>query len=124
MLYSHIGIPTTKKRYNEELVEGQGFSYYTTPYAANKWHVMWHRFPKNNGLPQTLTQLPHIAFDVQDLDKEIEEKKVLLSPYEPLPGYRVAIIEDGGFPIEVIETKLNEEEISALEQEVFDQNRS
>lgn len=123
MKYNHIGIPTDQKHDNEELVEGQGFRYYSTPYAANKWHVMWHRFPENHGLPELLTQVPHVAFTVDDLDLEIEGKKVLIGPYEPIEGYRVAIINDGGMAIELIESDLSDEEISKREQEVFDQNK-
>lgn len=36
---------------------------------------------------------------------------VLMGPYEPVPGFRVAIIEDGGCPIELIETILLDEEL-------------
>ena len=115
MKYSHIGVPTTEKREDEKLVEGHGFRYYKTPYAANKWHIMWHRFPEDHGLPEILTRLPHIAFEVEDLEKEIEGKEVLFGPYEPIKGYRVAMIVDGDFPVELIETQLTEEEISALE---------
>jgi len=36
---------------------------------------------------------------------------VLLGPYEPIEGFRVAIIEDGGMPIELIQTLLTDDEI-------------
>lgn len=39
--------------------------------------------------------------------------RLLLGPYEPIPGFRVAIIEDGGVPIGMIETRLSDEEIWA-----------
>jgi hypothetical protein len=38
-------------------------------------------------------------------------KKVILGTYEPLAGYRVAAIEDGGIAIELVETNLSEDEI-------------
>lgn len=117
MEYNHYGIPTDEIMENEAYVEVGGFKFYTTPFEANKFHIMWHRMEEGHGLPDLLTKVPHIAFTVDDLDKEIEGKKVILGPYSPLEGYRVAIIDEGGVPIEFIETKLSDEEVSRLEQE-------
>ena len=39
------------------------------------------------------------------------ECKLLLEPYEPIAGYRVAIIEDGGIPVELVQTTLTDDEI-------------
>src|SRR5215207_2504511 len=102
------------------LVETQGFKFYSTPFEANKWHIQWHRFPEGHGLPELLTQVPHIAFQVDDLDKEIQNVRILFGPYSPLAGYRVVMIEEQGVPIELVETKLTNEELSELEQKEFD----
>lgn len=67
--YHHYGIPTTEKRSDETLVETQGFKFYSTPFEGNKWHIQWHRFPEGHGLPELITQVPHIAFQVDDLNK-------------------------------------------------------
>lgn len=123
MQYDHYGIPTEEKRADEAYVEVSGFKFYTTPYEANKYHIMWHRFEEGHGLPELLTKVPHIAFTVDDLDKEIEGKKVILGPYYPLEGYRVAIIDQDGVPIEFIETKLTESEVSELEKESIERSK-
>lgn len=115
--YHHYGIPTTEKRDDESLVEVQGFKFYSTPFEANQWHIQWHRFPEGHGLPELVTRVPHIAFQVEDLDKEIEGCKVLYGPYTPLEGYRVAMIEEQGVPIELVETSLSNEQLAVLEQE-------
>lgn len=117
--YHHYGIPTSESREDETLVEIEGFKFYSTPFEANKWHIQWHRFPEGHGLPELVTQVPHIAFEVEDLEKEIAGCKVLFGPYEPLKGYRVAMIEEQGVPIELVETSLSDEELSRLEQEKF-----
>ena len=52
---------------------------------------------------------------VDDLDREIKGAKILFGPYSPLPGYRVAMIEEQGVPIELVETNLTDEELSLLE---------
>jgi hypothetical protein len=114
--YHHYGIPTEQKRDDESLVQVDGFKFYSTPFEGNKWHIQWHRFPEGHGLPELVTQVPHIAFQVDDLDAEIKGCKVLFGPYSPLKGYRVAMIEEQGVPIELVETKLSVEELAILEQ--------
>ena len=117
--YHHYGIPTDESRDDETLVETSGFKFYSTPFEGNQWHIQWHRFPEGHGLPDLVTKVPHIAFQVENLDKEIEGAKILFGPYSPLEGFRVAMIEEQGVPIELIETALTDEELSQLEQEKF-----
>lgn len=38
-------------------------------------------------------------------------------PYSPLEGCRVAMIEEHGIPVELVETALSDQELSVLEQE-------
>lgn len=121
--YHHYGIPTQEMRPDETLVETQGFKFYSTPFEGNKWHIQWHRFPEGHGLPDLVTQVPHIAFQVDDLDREIEGAKILFGPYSPLEGYRVAMIEEQGVPIELVETKLTDEQLAELEQKEFKRRR-
>ena len=47
----------------------------------------------------------YIAFQADDLDKEIQNAKILFGSYNPLEGYRVAMIEEQGVPIELVETR-------------------
>ena len=54
---------------------------------------------------------PHVAFQVDDLEAAVADELLLLGPYEPFSGFRVAIIEDEGVPIELIETALSDEEV-------------
>ncbi len=118
-VYHHYGIPTTEKRPDETLTKTDGFKFYSTPFEANKYHIQWHRFPEGHGLPELITQVPHIAFQVDNLDLEIKGAKILFGPYSPLEGFRVAMIEEQGVPIELVETKLTSEELALLEQEKF-----
>ncbi|MDN3507314.1 MAG: hypothetical protein P0S94_00155 [Simkaniaceae bacterium] len=114
--YHHYGIPTTEKKEGETLVETHDFKFFSTPFEANKWNIQWHRFPKDHGLPELVTQVPHIGFHVDNLDAELKGAKILFGPYEPLTGYRTAMIEEHGVPIELIETSLTNEQLSALEK--------
>lgn len=66
---------------------------------------------QSSPLHPLIRTMPHAAFKIADLDASIRGKDVLLGPYEPIPNFRVAIIEDGGFPVELIQTTLTEEEL-------------
>ena len=55
--------------------------------------------------------LPHVAFKVNSLSAAIEGEEIILGPYEPIDGYRVAVINDAGVPIELIETTLSDDEL-------------
>ncbi|MCH9613537.1 MAG: hypothetical protein SP1CHLAM54_05420 [Chlamydiia bacterium] len=114
--YHHYGIPITEPHPNETLVETHEFKFYSTPFNANEWHMQWHRFPEDHGLPELVTKVPHIGFQVDNLDEEIAGKKILFGPYEPIKGYRTAMIEEEGVPIELIETKWTDEELAELEK--------
>lgn len=113
--YHHYAIPTQESRPDERLVETGGYKFYSTPFGANRWRIQWHRFPEGHGLPELVTQVPHIAFQVDDLDGEIKEAKVLFGPYTPIEGFRVAMIEEEGVPIELVETNLTDEELCNLQ---------
>jgi hypothetical protein len=73
--------------------------------------VQWHRFAPDSPLDPLIRSVPHPAFNVSNLDAAVAGHKLLLEPYEPIEGYRVAMIEDGGIPIELIQTQLSDDEI-------------
>ena len=56
------------------------------------------------------------------VEEAVEGYEILLGIYEPIPGYRVAIINDGGVPVELIETNLTPSELwgKAKEQKDLD----
>jgi hypothetical protein len=47
--------------------------------------------------------LPHVAFEVDDLEQELESKNVITASNSPSPGITVAFIEDNGAPIEFLQ---------------------
>jgi len=53
-----------------------------------------------------LKTVPHVAFKVNSLSAAIEGEEIILGPYEPIDGYRVAVINDAGVPIELIENDI------------------
>lgn len=108
--YHHMGIPTEQVRPDETYHKEMGFT--STPFLDNPYRIQWHRFDADSPLHPLLKEKPHVALKVTSIEKEIEGKNVLLGPYEPIPGYRVAIIEYEGIPIEFVETELSDEELA------------
>lgn len=107
--FHHVGIPTTQPRPRERFSER--FGMYTSDSECKALRVQWHRFEPDSSLHPLIRTVPHVAFKVSDLDRAIAGCNVLLEPYEPIPNFRVAIIEDGGQPIELVETALTDEEL-------------
>ena len=112
----HVGIPTNEIKDKE--IYSSHYKFYSTPFGANPYRVQWHRYEPDSSLPAILKTAPHLAFKVENIDKEIENKKVILGPYTPIPGYRVVIIEDEGMAIEFVETELDDDTLTALEEQV------
>jgi hypothetical protein len=112
----HIGIPTTEVKANE--IYSSHYKFYSTPFGANPYRIQWHRYEPDSPLPEILKTVPHPAFKVDHLEKEIENKKILIPPYYPIPGFRAAIIEEDGAVIEFVETDLDDETLAYLESQV------
>lgn len=109
--FHHLGIPTTDPRPGERYSAVYGM--YTADDPCAHARVQWHRFEPSSPLHPLLKQAPHLAFRVSDLEKALAGKTVILGPYEPIPGFRVAAVADGGVAIELIETALGDEQIWA-----------
>lgn len=111
LVFHHLGIPTTEVRPGERY--SPAFGLYTSESACRLLRVQWHRFDATSPLPLLVRTVPHAAFQVADLERAVAGATLLLGPYEPIPGYRVAIIEDGGIPIELVQTALTDAELWA-----------
>ena len=109
--FHHMGIPTTEVHPNERY--SPKFKMYTADSEGTSIRIQWHRFEEGCPLHPLIQTKPHPAFKVNDMEKAIAGKNVLLGPYFPLDGFQVAIIEEAGVPIELIRTDLTDEEIWA-----------
>jgi len=60
---------------------------------------------KDSPIDQLIQTVPHLAFEVDDIDYELTSHhlKVLTAPNSPGEGIRVAMIEHNGAPLELIE---------------------
>lgn len=106
--FHHTGIPTTEVREGEIFSAAAGM--YTSDNDGN-FRIQWHRFTPDSPLHPLLKTLPHVAFKVSDLNAAIDGEQVILGPYEPIDDYFVAVINDGGVPVELIQTSLSDEQL-------------
>ncbi|MCD2176342.1 hypothetical protein [Rhizobium sp. C1] len=106
--FHHMGIPTTEERDGEIFSAAAGM--FTTD-NPGRFRIQWHRFTDTSPLHPLIRTVPHPAFKVASLEEAMAGEELLLGPYEPIDGYRVAIINDAGVPVELIETALSDDEI-------------
>ncbi len=101
--YHHTGIPTHERRDGERYLSQ--FKMYVSGFPESPYGVEWMRFEADSPLPELVRTVPHVAFEVDDIDEALKGKEVLSAPGSPSAGVRAAMIIDNGSPIELIEFK-------------------
>jgi hypothetical protein len=101
--YHHLGIPTQQKMPNETYLPQ--FKFYVSGFSTSPFGVEWMRFEKDSPIDKLIQTVPHLAFEVENLDFELATRglKIITEPNPPAEGIRVAMIEHNGAPIELIE---------------------
>ena len=107
--YHHMGIPADTPRPGERY--SSAFKMYTADGDDPHFRIQWHRFEPDCPLHPLIKTMTHVAFKVNNLERAVAGRKQLLEPYEPLLGFRAAMVEVDGAPIELIETSLTDDEI-------------
>lgn len=101
MRYSHVGIPTSTPSPGEVYLER--FRAYCTDHRSNPFGIQWMRYEADCPLPEIVKTLPHVAFEVDDLEVALEGQEVLIEPNSPSEGVRVAFVLCDGAPVEFLE---------------------
>jgi len=99
--YHHTGIPTKDKKPDEKYIPH--LKMYVSGFSDSAYGIEWMRFDDDSPVHPLVQKVAHPAFVVQNLDKVIKNKKTLLPPTKPSDGVRVAMIEENGAPVELIE---------------------
>jgi hypothetical protein len=103
--FHHLGIPT------KEVLSGERYlpalKIYISGFDTSPYGIEWMRFEDNCPLSEIIKMVPHLAFEVEDLDKELNENdfEIISEPGEPSVGVRAAMIIHNGAPVELIEFK-------------------
>lgn len=98
--YHHIGIPTEIPRPNETHLEA--FGLHVSGFPTSPSGVEWMRFSQDSPLHPAIRNLPHVAFEVDDLERALEGQEVIYPPGAPSEGVRAAMILVDGAPVELI----------------------
>jgi hypothetical protein len=99
--YHHIGIPTDTPREREVYLEK--YRMYVSGFDTSPYGVEWMRFEAESPISELVRTVPHIAFEVDDLDRALEGKELIDEPSSPMTGVRVAMILHNGMPVELLE---------------------
>ncbi len=99
--YHHLGIPTTEKKPDERYLPH--LKMHVSGYDTSPFRIEWMRFDPDCSTPELIKTVPHVAFEVGNLEEAIKGKKVIIEPTSPSDGIRVAFIEDSGAPVEFLE---------------------
>ena len=99
--YHHLGIPTVLAHPGERHVPH--LKIHVCDYDKNPYGIEWMRFDVDSSAPELVKTVPHVAFEVDDLDAELAGKQILIAPNSPSPGVRVAFIVHDGAPVEFLQ---------------------
>jgi hypothetical protein len=99
--YHHMGIPTDKPRPGERYLEQ--YKMYVSGFETSPYGIEWMRFEPGSPISELIRTIPHVAFEVDNLDAEIKGKELLGGVSEPSERVRVAMIIDNGAPVELLE---------------------
>ena len=104
--YHHLGVPTSVPRKSERYLAA--YKVYVSGFKTSPFGIEWMRYEPGSPISRLIQTVPHIAFEVDDLEEAIavaaRAGMILLGePTSPGSGTRVAMILDNGAPVELIQ---------------------
>ncbi|HUG92081.1 MAG TPA: hypothetical protein VML55_14675 [Planctomycetaceae bacterium] len=102
MQFSHVGLVTSEPRAGEVFVEATRV--WITNFIEHPFHIEWLRFEPDSPVTGPVRDQPHVAYRVDSIAQAAGDMRVLLEPFEPLEGLRVAFfLSSDGAVIELME---------------------
>jgi hypothetical protein len=89
-IFDHVGIPTELPQPDEMYVADT--KVWVTDPLRHPHRIEYLRFEAGSPVSGPVRDLPHIAFRVDDLDRELAGAEVLLGPFWPTDTLRVAFV--------------------------------
>ena len=105
MKFHHIGIPTSEKRSGEKYLSK--YKFYVSGFESSEYGIEWMRFEEDSPISEIVKKIPHIAFEVEDLESVVRDKEVISEICSPSIGVRTAMIIENGARVEFIEFEKN-----------------
>ena len=105
--YHHLGVPTDEPIHGEIYLPL--FKLYVSGFDTSPYGIEWMRYEPDSPVNELIKRVPHIAFEVDDLESELRKHdlRIITPPNAPVEGIRVAMILHNGAPIELIEFSEN-----------------
>ena len=99
--FHHMGIPTDTSQPRERYLDN--LKMYVSGFESSPYGIEWMRFERDSPVSELVKTIPHVAFEVDDLDAALEGKNLIGDVSSPSKGVKVAMIVDKGAPIELLE---------------------
>jgi len=99
--FNHVGIPTTAKFPGE--IDLPHLKMTVSDHANNPFGIQWQRYWADAPYPDLVKNVPHVAFEVENLKEALMGENVIIQTNSPSPGVHVAFIEVQGAPVELME---------------------
>ena len=101
MKFNHIGIPTTARFEGE--IDLPHLKMTVSDHKNNPFGIQWQRYWEGAPYPDVVKTIPHVAFEVDNIQSAIQGHTVIIAPNSPSDGLTVAFIEVNGAPVELME---------------------
>jgi len=99
--FSHIGIPTTEEKKWDGFYEAGKIHF--TDFDKDEFGVEWVKFDENSPMPEMMQTVPHVAYQVDNIEEALAGKDILVETFSPNESTRVAFIVHNGSPVEFME---------------------
>jgi len=101
--YHHLGVPTMVSHPGEVYLPH--LKIHVSGFETSPFGIEWMRFEPGCGVSELVRTVPHIAFEVDDLEAALARLGIQGEISSPSEGVRVAMIVDDGAPVELIEIR-------------------
>ena len=101
MKFNHIGIPTTTSFEGE--IDLPHLKITVSDHENNQFGIQWQRYWEDAPYPDLVKLVPHVAFEVDDLESALTGQNIIIQPNSPSDGVVVAFIEVNGAPVELMQ---------------------
>jgi hypothetical protein len=102
--FHHVGLVTDKEVPGEMWFDS--LKVWGTSPEGERNRIEWVRFRSDSPLADTpVAKMPHVSWQVDDLDQELAGKQVAVGPLEAAPGVRIAYFLQDGALVEYLEIK-------------------
>lgn len=101
MKFNHIGVVTNEVQNGENYAED--LKVYITDPEKSEFKFEYLRFEEGSPMPEEIRTKPHVAFCVDNIDKYLNDNKVLVEPFMVGDSLKIAFIIKDGLVMELMQ---------------------